>query len=452
MSGKKITSLLFAALIAGCANNPVTHNNEPTPGDKPFAVSKSASVEREVVDPGDQRIAQEAGSINQFAVKMYLQLSKSTDGNIFFSPYSITSALGMTDAGAKGTTDEQIRSALQVTLPGEDFHAGINGLDQSLMSFSKSTDGLELNVINSIWVQNDFPLRISYLDLLSRHYDAGVNLLDFINAPDSSSVIINDWVSDQTNDRIKNLIPKGAITIDTRLVLTNAIYFLADWLYKFDPAKTDNQPFHREDGSSVSTPLMSIGGASHDSAMKFAYKDCSYSLQGVNYVAIDSSEKVLELPYKGERIVMDFILPSGSMNTYESKLSAEKLKTLLSQLDTIKIVPAVRIPRFQFSTPSISLKKAFQDLGMTIPFTDVADFSGICQTPLMIADILHKAFIKVDETGTEAAAATAVIMEINSAHPSPSFVADRPFIYLIRDTKTNTILFMGRVLDPTVTE
>lgn len=437
MSRKKLISLAFFGFIAGCATNPVT-NNSNNPSDTPFAISKSASVQREIIPSTDSRITEEANSINQFAVKMYSQLAKNS-GNVFFSPYSITTALGMTDAGAAGTTDEEIRKALQVTLTGDDFHSAINGLDQSLKVHSENTENLEINVVNSIWAQNGFSLRVTFLDKLSRHYDAGVNLLDFFTAPDSSRVIINTWVSEQTNERIKDLIPQGAITDCTKLVLTNAIYFKADWLLKFDIQKTDNQKFGILKGDSISVPMMKLSGE-ENKGIKLLYRKLT-------------DFRALELPYCGERIVMDFILPdSGKFDVFESGLTTEKIDTSFSNLDSV-VLPPVRIPKFEFSTPSISLVKAFSDLGMVVPFSDGANFSGISQISLKIADIIHKAFIKVDESGTEAAAATAVIMvKTSTSYVPPSFVANRPFIYLIRDKQTNTILFMGRVLDPTVSQ
>ncbi len=342
----------------------------------------------------------------------------------------------MTDGGAAGETDKQIRNALQVTLTGEDFHAALNGLDRSLAAHSEETENLELNVVNSIWQQNSLLIKDTYLDLLARHYDAGVNLLDFRKDPDSCRIIINDWVSEQTKSRINDLLPPGSISTLTDLVLTNAIYFMADWLFSFDTEKTDNQGFHLLDGETVLVPTMKL--KSENGKVKLLYAEAE-------------NVRVLELPYKGRRIAMDFILPdSGMFSVFESKLSAEDLSGLLDKLDSTEL-PPVRIPKFQFTTESISLKNAFMSLGMTAPFSD-ADFSGITsQYSLAISDIFHKAFIKVDENGTEAAAATAVIIDIISMPSSqPYFIADRPFIYLIRDTQTKTILFMGRVMDPRV--
>ena len=428
---RKILFALAALLVYGCVNEPV-NTNRVEQGDGKFLTARSLES-RDVIPVSDSRVAEQAQSINQFASRMYKQLVEGNK-NLFFSPYSITVALGMTDAGAAGETAEQIRSTLQVTLAGEDLHAALNGLDRSLETHSDETEKLELNVVNSIWQQNGLLIKDTYLDLLARHYDAGVNLLDFRKNPDSCRIIINDWVCEQTKSRINDLIPPGSIRTSTELVLTNAIYFMADWLFSFDAEKTDNQEFQLLDGESVLVPTMKL--ESENGKVKLLYTEAE-------------NVRVLELPYKGRRIAMDFILPdSGMFSDFESNFSAEELSGLLDKLDTTEL-PPVRIPKFQFTTESISLTKAFMSLGMTAPFSG-ADFSGITdQCNLAISDIIHKAFIKVDEKGTEAAAATAVIIERTSIPSSqPYFIADRPFIYLIRDTQTKAILFMGRVMDP----
>lgn len=280
-------------------------------------------------------------------------------------------------------------------------------------------------------------LQVNFLDLLSRHYDAGINIVDFVGEPDACRLIINDWVSGQTHDRIKDLLPEGSITVDTRLVLTNAIYFLADWLIKFPDTLTDNQSFTRLDGSQVTVPMMNL----RSNPVKLLYYDAGNC-------------RIIELPYKGNRLVMNLILPdSGTYNNFEQNLSAEIISELINGLDSMGLV-TVRIPRFEFTTASISLVDAFKNLGMTAPFSPSADFSGISHGSLAISDIIHKAFVKVDEKGTEAAAATAVIIgRVSDPAPPPEqFVANRPFIFFIRDTMTGAILFMGRILDPLVKE
>jgi serpin B len=415
-------------------NDPV-NTNRVEQGDGKFLTARS-SESRDVIPASDSRVAEQAKSINQFASRMYKQLVEENK-NLFFSPYSITAALGMTDGGAAGETDKQIRNALQVTLTGEDFHAALNGLDRSLAAHSEETENLELNVVNSIWQQNSLLIKDTYLDLLARHYDAGVNLLDFRKDPDSCRIIINDWVSEQTKSRINDLLPPGSISTLTDLVLTNAIYFMADWLYSFNSEKTDNQEFQLLDGEKVLVPTMKLEGE-NGGEIKLLYTEAE-------------NVRVLELPYKGGRIAMDFILPdSGMFSDFESNFSAEDITGLLDKLNPT-VLPPIRIPKFQFTTEPMSLTNAFKSLGMTAPFSN-ADFSGISDKyNLVISDIIHKAFIKVDEKGTEAAAATAIILGRDTTASSyPIFVADRPFIYLIRDTQTKAILFMGRVMDPRV--
>jgi serpin B len=442
---KKLFGLVLTGVLAGCMNNPVTESGDDNSSPK-FAVSKSLSAVREVVSASDPRISTQASSNNEFAVKMYAELAKSDNSgsNLFFSPFSIISALGMADAGARGTTDQQIRTALQVILPGDDFHAALNGIDQSIESHATSVEDLQINNVNSIWVQNGngFKLRVGYLDRLAIHYDAGVNLLDFSGPPEPSRIIINDWVSEQTKDKINNLLPQGSINSLTRVVLTNAIYFLADWKIKFDVSKTTDTSFTRKDGTKVTVPMMMLHemSGSPDKVLKLLYG------------RVDST-RILELPYCGDRLVMDFLMPdAGAFDYFENKLSKQAVDALINSLDSVSL-PPVRIPRFEFTSGSISLKNACMALGMQAPFSSTAaDFSAMSDTYLYISDIIHKAFIKVDENGTEAAAATAVLMQTVSATAPKVFIADRPFVYLIRDTQTNTILFMGRVLDPSVKE
>lgn len=431
---KLLVTCAIAGLLAGCSNDPVSNNNGKDTELK-FGISKQ-DVDRNVVVSTDPRISAEASSISRFAVKMYKQIVENGK-NAFFSPYSITTALGMTDAGAKGNTDLQIREALQVTLEGDDFHSGLNGLDLSLKSFSDATDNLELNVENSIWAQDNVTyFKVGYLDRLARNYGAGVYMLDFMNEPEPSRIIINDWVAQKTNQRIMDLIPSGVITPSTRLVLTNAIYFLADWKYKFDSTLTATGSFYTANGDSIQTPMMSY----KDKPAKMLY----------NY---SGNVRMLELPYQGDRIAMDLILPdSGTFGTFEDSVTYEGLSGLISGLDSTKLM-TVQIPKFQFTTPSVSIKKALQNLGMIDPFTTAADFSGIADVSLAIADVLHKAFIKVNESGTEAAAATAVVIDITAVlNDTRFFVANRPFMYLIRDKQTNAILFMGRIMNPAVSE
>jgi serpin B len=424
----------LALLVSiGCSRNgsPLSTDNQHS---VPFAVAKSSSA-REAAIVSDSQLSIQASSINSFSVAMYKLLAADT-GNLFFSPYSITAALGMTDAGARGRTESQIRQALSVKLQGDDFHAALNGMDQSLMGHAKATPGLTLDIVNSTWLQSGWDFRVAYLDFLSRYYGAGVNLLDFALQPEQSRVIINTWVADQTSGKIIDLIPKGGIDNYTVLVLTNAIYFLADWLYQFNPSLTQDQTFTRLDNSTVTAPLMRLGDTNKTITL-------SYSRIG--------KVSALDLPYIGNRLCMTILLPdSGSFSDFESTISVEKIDSLIQALDTTKLYP-VLLPKFTFATGSLLLDTTLQSLGMVDAFDpSKADFSGIDGSKgLYVYRVFHKAFIAVDEKGTEAAAATAVILSYWGPRP-PSFTADRPFIFLIRDKQTGAILFMGRVLDPTM--
>lgn len=443
MSYKKFLGLAAVIALVGCSENPVSENNEDT--DLPdFIIHRSPSAVREAVASNDNRISVQASSNNEFASKMYSQLAESENGNLFFSPFSIISALGMADAGAKGETDQQIRKALSVQLPADDFHAALNGLDQSIESYAATVNNLEFKNVNSIWSHNGqgFALKMGYLDKLEVNYGAGVNLLNFSENPDSSRIIINDWVSEQTNNRINELLPAGSINSLTRVVLTNAIYFLADWKVKFDVTRTKNESFTRKDGSAVTVPMMVLGDTAVTDGKDFKQL----------YGRVDST-RILELPYSGDRLVMDILLPdSGAFDYFERKISRQMIDSLINSLSLIAL-PPVQIPRFEFSTASISLKNALTAMGMEDAFSETAaDFSGMSETPLFVSDVVHKAFIKVNEKGTEAAAATGVVFATVSVTAPKIFIANRPFVYLIRDTQTKSILFMGRVLDPTITE
>jgi serpin B len=422
-------------LAAGCSEKGGLLDPSPNP-QTPFATAKSSAAREPA--PSDQTlISTQAASINAFAVAMYKHLG-AQPGNVFFSPYSISAALGMTEAGARGATATQIRQALSVTLAGDAFHAAMNGLDLSLMGYARTTSGLTLNVVNSTWAQSGWDFRVDYLDLLSRYYGAGVNLLDFAAQPDPSRIIINTWVADQTNQRIKDLIAQGVITQDTRLVLTNAIYFLADWLYRFDATLTKDEAFTKLDNGTITAPLMQLGESGKKVTM-------NYVRSGV--------VRAIDLPYKGDRLCMTVLLPDkGLFPAFESTINADSINAMVQAMDSTDL-PPVRLPKFTFTTGSVSLVPALKSLGMTDAFDDSkADLSGIDgRRDLVVTDVIHKAFISVDEKGTEAAAATAVVIGVTSVPVDPpSFIADRPFMFIIRDRLTGVILFMGRIVDPTV--
>jgi serpin B len=375
-----------------------------------------------------------AGDNSDFAFDLYQLLSEGEDGNLFYSPYSISLALAMTYAGARGETERQMGEALHFNLPQEQLHPAFNALDLELArrgegAQGKDGEGFRLNIANTLWGQAGFQFLPGFLDALAENYGAGLRLLDFMNAPEEARVTINDWVSEQTEGRIKDLIPPGLINSMTRLVLTNAIYFNAAWATPFEAWATQDGTFHTLDGGGVAVPMMrqteSLGYA-----------------QGQGYQAV-------EMPYDGGELSMVILLPeAGEFEAFEGALDAGQVDAVLGELAYRQV--ALTMPKFEFES-DFSLAKALTALGMADAFSGNADFSGMTGAQdLFISDVVHKAFVSVDEAGTEAAAATAVVMELLSAAPQEpvEVTVDRPFIFLIRDIETEAILFVGRVVDP----
>jgi serpin B len=421
-------------IFLGCANDNSLPDNGTTSPDAPFTIAKSSTA-RDTAPADGNLISLQVSSINTFAVDIYKKIS-TENGNLFFSPYSLFAALGMTELGAGGETAIQIRKALSVISGGEDYHAALNGLDILLTGYAGSTEGIILNSINSTWAQSGWHFNDTYLDQLGRYYGSGVNLLDFFNHSEPSRVTINTWVADQTNNRIQDLIPQGGILPETRLVLTNAIYFLADWLFPFDAALTKNDSFFKLDNTTIQAPLMQLGATGEAVRMRYMRS---------------GTIRAIDFPYTGDRLCMTVLLPDkGSFTAFESGISVESINATIAALDSVTL-PPVRLPRFTFTTGSVSMVEPLKALGMVDAFVEgKADFSGIDGTrELFLDDVIHKAFVSVDEKGTEAAAATAVLFVDEGYDPDPpQFIADRPFIFLIRDRQTGVVLFMGRVVDP----
>ena len=370
-----------------------------------------------------------------FAFDLYRVLAEQQEGeNLFYSPYSISLALAMAYAGARGETEEQMAHALRFTLPDEILHPAFNGLDQGLAQRGEGArgeheQGFRLNIANAIWGQESYAFLDTFLDTLAVNYGAGLRVLDFARAPEESRVIINDWISQQTEGRIENLIPQGTIGPLTRLVLTNAVYFKAPWAHPFREAMTEPGAFTLLDGSQVVVPMMR-------QAESLGYAD------GEGYQAV-------ELPYGGREMSMVIILPERDrFDEFESSLDGNRIQEIVSDLTDRQV--ALRMPTFEFDS-RFELSQALGELGMPAAFSSAADFSGMTGTKdLFISEVLHKVFVSVDEQGTEAAAATGTVIVEGSEMPVESFAVevDHPFILLIRDTETGTVLFVGRVLDP----
>lgn len=398
----------------------------------------ASSLERDlqpaVIEGGmDQLIMDNA----DFAFELFRAISDQED-NLVFSPYSISLALAMTYAGARGETARQMAEVMHYSLPADQLHPGFNALDLELNARPDQVQGLseddifQLSVVNSLWGQDGWLFLPEYLDLIALNYGAGMRLVDFQNAPESARRQINDWVSDQTEKRIRDILAPGSIDADTRLVLANAIYFHATWEYEFDPDSTSDGPFFLSNGDMVTAPMMDMDGTEY-----LAY-------------ASGSGWQAVALPYKGGLTEMILIIPdAGNYPAFESNLTADGYFEIQEALELQPVI--LKMPKFTFETSS-SLKDTLVRMGMVDAFDpDNADFSGIDGArDLVVSDAIHKAFIAVNEEGTEAAAATVVIMTLTSMPMQEGIVLtiDRPFIYLIRDVPTGTILFLGRVLDP----
>lgn len=368
----------------------------------------------------------------RFALALYGVLFDK-GANLFYSPYSISQALAMTYAGARGTTEQEMAKALGFTLPQERLHAAFNALDQALASRGAKVakgegERFSLHITNAIWGQQGYAFRPAFLDTLAQNYGAGLRLLDFKGAPDASRQTINRWVEEQTAEKIKDLLPEGSIDPLTRLVLTNAIYFNAGWMHPFEASATQDGTFHLLDGRTVTVPMM------HESE-SLGYAD------GAGWQAV-------ELPYVGGELSMVILLPDeGQFEAFARGLDAAKLNEALSAIRPAQV--ALSMPRFKFEAGA-KLKDALTKLGMVQAFTDQADFTGMTERrELYVDDVYHKAFVAVDEKGTEAAAATAVVMRLTAAPAEPKEVRiDRPFLFLIRDVETGAILFLGHVVSP----
>lgn len=370
---------------------------------------------------------------NEFAFALYEQISKA-DGNLFYSPYSISIALAMTYAGARNQTADQMAQALHFTLPQDRLHPAFNKL--ALVLASRSTiegvtpdQAFQLSVANALWGQTGFPFEKDFLDALARNYAAGMSLLDFAGDPEAARLEINDWVSRETKEKVKDIVPPGVINDLTRLVLANAVYFKAAWQYPFPQDATQPGDFFLLDGTVAEASMM------HE------HEDLR-SMQGEGYRAV-------ELPYTGGQLSMLILLPDeGAFGDVEARLDAGLLNATVDALHDGEVI--LTLPKFKLEWEAKKLPEDFANLGMTDAFSRAADFSGMTGKPeLLIGAILHKAFVGVDEAGTEAAAATVVVMDKESLPLSPvDFAVDHPFFFIIRDNPTGTILFFGRVTNP----
>lgn len=431
---KKISLILIAILLVGAVVATTIYFSFPYEPKNPPKADDS--------DPTQQEIQEVVNANNQFAFDLYSELDKAENGNLFYSPYSISAALAMTYEGAKGQTADEIKSVFyfpENNLLRPNFAAIYNNLNEK-------NNAYELRTGNALWAQQDYQFLKEYTTNVEKYYGGKATNLDFIGETEKSRQTINSFIEEQTNNKIKDLIPQKFLSPRTKLVLTNAVYFKGDWEWEFDKGDTRDREFKITPANKVQVPMMNM----------------KPEKANFNYADLEKLQ-ILELPYKGEKISMLVLLPKqGEDYDFETgemiisnytinniELSAEKLNEYKSQMRETEL-DSILIPKFEFDTKYF-MGDTLSAMGMSTAFSDDADFSGMDGTRnLQISEVIHQAFVKVDEQGTEAAAATAVVLKFMAAAPmqSNNFIADHPFIFIIQEKETGNILFIGRVVDP----
>jgi len=369
-----------------------------------------------------------------FALDLYRALFAKEE-NLFYSPYSLSAALAMAYAGARGDTERQMAEVLHYTLPQPQLHPAFNALDQALVSEGEGEDeetlrqnskqAFHLHITNALWGQQGYSFLDAFLDTLAENYDAGLRIVDFGQTEDTRHAI-NGWASDQTEGRIQELLPPGVLNAETALVMTNAVHFKAAWMQAFPEDSTHDGAFTLLDGGQVTAPMM-------EQAAQLGYAE----RPGV---------RAVEMPYAGGELSMVILLPEAdTFEAFAQELDARQLGAILSDLKPTGV--QLTMPKFRIDA-RFELKDALMELGMVDAFGE-ADFSGMDGThELFIREVCHKALLAVDEAGTEAAAASAVVMERKGPRVAQEVSIDRPFLFLIRDVETDTVLFLGHVVNP----
>ncbi len=435
-----LTVVVVACSDGGSAGSTTSEATSTTDAVSTEGIGYIASdAERHAADAPAADVAALAAGNRAFAVDAYSWLVGHEDGNVVFSPVSVRLALAMAYAGARGETAEEMAAVFHFDLDDESLHAAFNSLDQLLASRNRreepGPDGeerkVELSVANTLWGQEGFGFEPAFLDLLAEDYDAGMRIVDYVGAAEQARQTINAWVADETNDRITELIPGGLLSPLTRLVITNAVYLDASWESTFDPNDTWDAPFTLLDGTQVNATVI------HDGEAWLPYTE------GDGWQAV-------ELPYVGEELAMVFLVPdAGRFAEVEALVEGGLFDEVVSGLAPTGV--DLGLPKFEFSTRA-SMADMLRELGMPLALdSGAADFSGMTiEDRLFISAVVHEAFISVDEAGTEAAAATAVIMDLAAAPlEGVDLQIDRPFLFSLYDRETGTVLFLGRVLDPT---
>lgn len=422
-----LVGLLVLALVAGCGSSTPSANG----GDIELVAASVAHLAGTADDA-----ARAGAAINAFGLSLYQRLGGADRAsNLVVSPSSIAIALAMARAGARGTTASEMDAVLR-DLGTDDHAAWLAALDSALNArtgrfedLSGKPQDVTLRIVNAPFAQRGFALEQAYLDALAARFGAGLRLVDYVKANEAARQAINGWVSDQTEQRIRELLARGDVDQMTRLVLVNAIYLKAAWQTPFAVEATADAPFTRLDGSSVTVAMMGGGGN-----VPFA--------SGGGWQAV-------ELPYVGGKLAMLVIVPDDLV-AFEASLDEQLLARIVDGLEARQVV--LGLPRFGAES-RLELGPVLAALGMPTAFSDAADFSGIStQEPLQISAVIHQANIDVDEKGTEAAAATAVVLRTTSAPGEVvKLTVDRPFVFALRDLDTGAVLFLGRIADPSAT-
>ncbi len=393
-----------------------------------------ADVEHSVAtDVTDAELADLLAGNAEFAFDLFGKAAAG-GGNVVLSPYSIASALTMTYAGARGETAAEMRDVLDLRLADERVHAARNELDLRITAGAPERPGddgdpFNIRVANSLWGQAGYPFLEEFLELLARDYDAGMRLADFAGDAEAARLAINDWVEQQTAGRIADLLPRGIVDEATRLVLVNAIWFKASWWIPFDPEATADGTFTLLDGTEVTVPMMALRNTHL-------------------FVATGDGYLAMRLPYEGGASMLLVVPDEGRFEEVAAGLGPSDLAAIAATEQVRRV--NLTMPRFEFRT-QLDLNEALQELGMVAAFgPGGADFTGMTERrELFVGHVIHEAFIAVDEAGTEAAAATAVMAQMTSGGGTPIPIAvDRPFLFFIRHDSTGEILFMGQVTDP----
>ena len=427
----RFLAIISFCCAAGCSND--SGNNGQSDNVTGGSVVKSSLARNTAPQVSDTELAAAVTGNTEFALKLFPLLDSTPGNNTFFSPYSITQAFALLAPGVRGTTLSEIEQLVFYSLPQTNRDSILNKLDLLLAEKTSGAileNGLrapKLTNANAVWGQKGFSILPAYLDTLAVNYGAGLHLVDFMEATEQSRQTINSWVEKQTNDRIKDLIPLNGVSSDTRLVLTNAIWFKANWASQFSKELTSNQTFTNHNSGMVSVPFMRQ----------------QFSVPYAN----TSNCQAVDIPYAGDNLSMLVIMPdAGTIDAFIASLTPSVLNDITGHLSSQMV--NFSMPKFTFTTAS-SVDTILRSLGMVDTFSPArADLSGIDgERDLFVAAVFHQAFIGVDEVGTEAAAATAITIGITSAPvPTLTLAIDHPFIFLIRDRQTGLILFMGKVV------